>query len=148
MEHAINVAIGHFAQAIAPTSNSKLSSGDFEEEEEDSDMSNALGKALALITQVCKVFKLCDMALTFTIRFKSHLKPVPFSVSHVQRSTYPSSSLSTGSAPIGHHFLHALIAFLCCRRQVFPFHCLQVLIECRGSTTSSALLMTVMKYLN
>ncbi|KAG2067628.1 hypothetical protein BDR04DRAFT_1120349 [Suillus decipiens] len=46
-----SVECSHFAQAIVPMSNSHLSSGDFEEEEEDSDMLNALGKTLGLITQ-------------------------------------------------------------------------------------------------
>jgi hypothetical protein len=147
MEHAINVAAGHFAQAITPMSNSHkidvrrqssptspYSLARFPHP--DSQWSNYM-----------KTHKHWDTFLSHC-RFESPLKPMPFSVSHVQRSTYQSLSLSTGSTPIGHHFSHALITFLCCRRQVFPVHFLQVLIECRGSITSSTLLMTVRKYLN
>jgi len=56
MEHALNLAAGHFTQAVtstgASTSNSEV---DQEEDDpnEDADVSDALSKALALITQVC-----------------------------------------------------------------------------------------------
>jgi len=49
MEHAINLAAGHFAKAITPTTSSQTD----EEEDDDVDTSGALSKALALIAQVC-----------------------------------------------------------------------------------------------
>lgn len=64
MEHALHLAAGHFVDDISPTSSSELArklrareqSGElnFESEDEDEEfnVADALGKALALITQV------------------------------------------------------------------------------------------------
>jgi hypothetical protein len=53
MEHAINVAAGHFSQAIGPMSSSS-NDVDNNDNDDNSDTSDALGKALTLIIQVCK----------------------------------------------------------------------------------------------
>jgi hypothetical protein len=55
MEHAINVAAGHFSQAVGPTSRLGGSNDvDDNDNDDNSDTSDALGKALALIVQVCQ----------------------------------------------------------------------------------------------
>jgi hypothetical protein len=52
MEHAINLAAAHFAKAITSTTSSQV---DKDLEDDISNMSDALSKALALIAQVCKL---------------------------------------------------------------------------------------------
>ena len=61
MEHALHLAAKHFVEEVAPTSASVLhakAAGDDEdeeevvEEEEDFNVADAIGKALALVTQV------------------------------------------------------------------------------------------------
>jgi hypothetical protein len=66
MEHALHLAAGHFIDDISPTSSSELTkklrareqSGELnsesvdEDKDEEFDVADALGKALALVTQV------------------------------------------------------------------------------------------------
>lgn len=60
MEHALHLAAGHFVDDISPTSSSELTKklwareldSDSADEDEEFDVADALGKALALVTQV------------------------------------------------------------------------------------------------
>jgi len=54
MEHAVNLAAGHFMQAIILKSSSQADREEEDFDEEGVSASDALVKALALITQVCK----------------------------------------------------------------------------------------------
>jgi hypothetical protein len=64
MEHSLHLAAGHFVKGVAPTSSHKLlkdrgESGDGEEAADDDnggvehDAADSIGKALALVNQVC-----------------------------------------------------------------------------------------------
>lgn len=60
MEHALHLAAGHFVDDTPPTSSSELTKklrareldSDSADEDEEFDVADALGKALALVTQV------------------------------------------------------------------------------------------------
>lgn len=60
MEHALHLAAKHFVEAIAPTSASDIRRkaavavhDDSDPEDTNTDVADTVGKALALVTQVC-----------------------------------------------------------------------------------------------
>jgi hypothetical protein len=52
MEHALHLAAKHFVEAIGPTGNIGLHNSDDEDDGEELEVADTVGKALALVAQV------------------------------------------------------------------------------------------------
>lgn len=52
MEHALHLAAKHFVEAVGPTAGNHLHDPDEEDDSEEFEVADTIGKALALVTQV------------------------------------------------------------------------------------------------
>jgi len=52
MEHALHLSAKHFVEAVGPTTRNRLHDSDEEDDGEQFEVADTIGKALALVTQV------------------------------------------------------------------------------------------------